>query len=69
MLCLQVSWALARERKLVGPRARGQLGARDAAQRGGGGWWWLPREAGGGRFPASPAVRLAHLESLSPYHH
>lgn len=51
------------------PRARGQLGARDAAQRGGGGCWWLPWEAGGCRFPASPGIRLAHLESLSPYHH
>lgn len=52
----------------MGPRARGQLGARDAAQRGGGGCWWFPGEAGGRWFPASPAVRLAHLESLSPYH-
>lgn len=57
------------ERGLVGPGARGQLGATDAAQRGGDGWWRLPREAGGCQLPASPAVRLAHLESLSPYHH
>lgn len=63
------SWTLAKKRRLVGPRAKGQLGARDAAQRGGGGWSWLPREAGGRQFPASPAVRLAHLEPLSPYYH